>query len=462
MQKNILKIGFCRKATNFEDSLAQPFFWTGFVPDYIGLFQLYEASGDQKFLDAAHQAALQYTQFVWFSPEIPDEEIVVNKGGEAPLYWYLKGKGHLQMAAAEESVAAWRLSAIGLTPESSGTCQGHRAIFMAHHAPWMYRIGYEADDPFLVDVARSAIVGRYSNFPGYHINTARTTIYEKPDYPLRPFKELSVNSFHFNHIWPLASVLVDYLVTDAYVRSKGAIDFPSEFIEGYAYLQSKFYGYKAGTFYGEKAWLWMPRNVLKVSSDEVNFLTARGENALFVAFCNQSDQALAFSFQLSEQLAGFEEVHTVRIREDNGEITAGELREGTMQLNISPKGIVAIAIDDMQVNPAFQQRVVQSDQKVERGMSWIQIESPKAKAMILDMGRGLKTAYVYLEEDDDVYTAAEIICSTDGVPGERIMDTSYPYEFTVNLEDSAALEFSVVGIHKDGLKEKSEWLKLGP
>jgi hypothetical protein len=44
----------------------------------------------RKFLDAAHQAALQYTQFVWFSPEIPDKDILVNKGGEAPLYWYLK------------------------------------------------------------------------------------------------------------------------------------------------------------------------------------------------------------------------------------------------------------------------------------------------------------------------------------------------------------------------------------
>jgi hypothetical protein len=65
-------------------------------------FQLYESSGNQKFLDAAHQAALQYTQFVWFSPEIPDKDILVNKGGEAPLYWYFKGKGHLQMAAAEE------------------------------------------------------------------------------------------------------------------------------------------------------------------------------------------------------------------------------------------------------------------------------------------------------------------------------------------------------------------------
>jgi hypothetical protein len=451
-----------RKATDFEDTLAQAFFWTGFVPDYIGLFQLYESSDDRKFLDAAHHAALQYTQFVWFSPEIPDKEIVVNKGGEAPLYWYLKAKGHDRMPAAEETVPAWRLSAIGLTPESSGTCQGHRAIFMAHHAPWMYRIGYAAGDQFLVDVARSAIVGRYSNFPGYHINTARTTIYEKPEYPLRPFKELSVNSFHFNHIWPLASVLVDYLVTDAYVRSDAAIDFPSEFIEGYAYLQSKFYGHEAGTFYGEKAWLWMPGNVLDVSSNEINFLTARGEHALFVAFCNQSDQALDFSFELNQGLTGFGRVHVVSIRKDNGEMTRGELREGSMQLNISPKGITTIAVGDMEIKPAFQQRVVQPGDDGDGGMQLLQIENPQAKAMILDLGRGLRTAYIYLEADDAVFRAAEIVYSTGGTAGRRAVDTAYPYEFTVELEDDATFEFSLAGIGPDGSRQQSDRLTLGP
>jgi hypothetical protein len=398
---------------------------------------------------------------VWFSPEIPDKNILVNKGGKAPLYWYLKAKGHQPMEAAEESVPAWRLSAIGLTPESSGTCQGHRAIFMAHHAPWMYRIGYAAEDQFLMDVARSAIVGRYSNFPGYHINTARTTLYEKPDYPLRPFKELSVNSFHFNHIWPLASVLVDYLVTDVYVRSKAAIDFPSEFIEGYAYLQSKFYGHEAGTFYGEKAWLWMPRNVLTVSSDEINFLTARGEDALFVAFCNQSDEALDFSFELNQGLTGYG-VHAVSIRRDNGEVTGGELREGFMQLSISPKGITTIAVDDLQINPAFQHRLLQPVQDDDPGSALVLIDEPKAKAMILDMGRGLQTAYVYLEQDDDIFNAAELRYRTGGAKDTSALDAAYPYEFTIDLEEGADLEFSVAGIEPDGSRQQSDWLTLGP
>jgi hypothetical protein len=113
---------------------------------------------------------------------------------------------------------------------------------------------------FFSVILNAFVIGRNRNFPGYHINTERTTVYEKEDYPLRPHKDLGYNSFHYNHILPTASMLLDYLVTDAFVRSEGAINFPSEFIEGYAYLQTKFYGHKSGEMYGRKASLWMPED----------------------------------------------------------------------------------------------------------------------------------------------------------------------------------------------------------
>jgi len=39
---------------------------------------------------------------------------------------------------------------------------------MANYAPWMMRISALTGDALLHDVARSAVVGRYRNFPGYH------------------------------------------------------------------------------------------------------------------------------------------------------------------------------------------------------------------------------------------------------------------------------------------------------
>ena len=50
----------------------------------------------------AHAAARRFAMFTWMLPVVPDEQVLVNEGGQAPVYWYLKSKGHAPMAAAEE------------------------------------------------------------------------------------------------------------------------------------------------------------------------------------------------------------------------------------------------------------------------------------------------------------------------------------------------------------------------
>jgi hypothetical protein len=289
---------------DFKDPFGESmFFWTDYNPRFAWLLELYEVTGEKRYLHAAHESARRFTQQIWMSPRIPEKDITVHPDGMAPHYWYLKSKGHKTMRAAKEAVPAWRLSSIGLTSESSGTSTGHHAIFMANYAPWLIRIGKLTDDSFLRALGRSAIVGRYTNFPGYHINTARSTIYEKPDYPLRPHEELGVNSMHYNHIWPMTSMIVDYLVSETMARSDGAIDFPSQFIEGYAYMQSKFYGTQKGRFYDAKdAILWMPKQLLSIDNLEINYIAARGDNALYLALINESEKEVTANITLNDQL----------------------------------------------------------------------------------------------------------------------------------------------------------------
>jgi hypothetical protein len=435
-------------SSNFPDR----FFWTQYVPRYIELLQLYEISGEKRFLEAAHIGARRFAQFVFMSPAIPDKSITVNKGGKAPGYWYLKSKGHKSVSLPEEQVPAWRMSAIGLTPESSGTSQGHRAIFMANHAPWMLKIGYLTQDEFLMDIARSAVLGRYRNFPGYHINTARTTAYEKADWPLRGHKDQNVTSFHYNHIIPMLSMLMDYLVTDAHVRSNGQIDFPYNYSEGYAYMQNKAYGAMTGTFYDrDDALLWMPKALLDVPG-QINYITARGQRGgLYIALMSESDQHMVAEVTLNQDLlpgvAGKD--LPVTIVSGNAKTTL-TCKDGKMNVPVPSRGLSALVIENLDVEPKFQGRIADLDHSNRWKSDMTDLVGADGRAMILNLGSQYRFAFVFLEYSKKDFTKVELEYTTD-TGKKRIENRSFPWEFTVPLDaDATAFDFIVYGHTKDG------------
>ncbi|WP_395089671.1 GDSL-type esterase/lipase family protein [Armatimonas sp.] len=317
------------------------FFWNSFVPDFFALWNLYEATSETRYQDAAHEAALRFTQFIWLCPAIPQESITVNKGGKAPVYSYLAKRTKGPMPVPEETVPAWRLSEIGLTAEASGTSVGHRGIFLTCFAPWLLRIAARTGDTFLHDLARAAIIGRYASFPGYHMNTARTTVYEKPDYPLHAFSELSYNSFHFNHGWPHIALVLDYLISEVETRSHGAIRFPARYAEGYAYLKSRIYGDRPGVWEGDKdVWLWMPRGLVGVSIPHVNYIAARSGDGktLYLALTNQSSEPVTVVLSFN---GGLLPGHPINPR-----------------VKLAPKGIATLKIPGMQIRPQFQKELL--------------------------------------------------------------------------------------------------------
>lgn len=434
-----------------SSSLSSEFFWSSFAPSFMPLYEMYETTGNILYLNAARKAAYYYSMFIWFSPMIPQAHIVVNKGGKAPLYWYLASKGHKQMHLPEEIVPAWRTSEIGLLPESSTTSIGHRGVFMAHHAPFMMRIAANTNDSFMRNIARSAIIGRYANFPGYHINTERTTVYEKPDYPYKNHLELSYNSFHYNHIYPNISLLFDYLISDMYDRSNQNIDFPSFFIEGYAYLVNKFYGHEPGQFYiYNDVKLWMPQSLIQTESPELNYLSGRNRNDLFLSFTNQCNEDIEsdvlINTDLLPQLSNKEyvaEVWIENVKSDNIQVIDGKFR-----LPVKSKGISAVVIKEVNVTPTFQDNLFDNTGLWSNGKK--DIQTGDATAMVIDMGKGLKSIFIYLRENDETLSSA--IVSYKNQSGKKITltDNSYPYEFSIPLPDDAeSFVFSLAIVDKN-------------
>lgn len=407
------------------------FFWNQFIADYIHLFEVYQATGQQEYLIAAHQGARRFAMFCWLCPLVPaDEQVRVNQGGFAPHYDYLIH--HPREPAAEESVPAWRLSETGLTPESSGTSAGHRAIFMAHHAPWFLRIAEITGDPFLAELARHAVIGRSKNFPGYHINTARTSAYEKIDFPLKPHEAHSVNSFHYNHIMPFAVNLIDYLLADASFKSKGKILFPAEFIEAYAYLQNRFMGHRRGTFYShEDVQLWLPRDLFSEINPELNWIACYDDENLYLALMNQSQSSQQANLKFNPQ----------RIR------TTGE--GSVWRLGVAEPPVPVAKVAELQVDPGsiaaikFQglQPAIRFTRKLQDSETWktdyTEIPVGNGRVMRLAFGREQAWVYAYFQGDEQVIQSVTLRYRDDSSGWKTEVDDKYPFEFSVDLAPDA-------------------------
>lgn len=444
---------------NFNDPDSKGmFFWTSYAPQWIDLLELYEETRDQRYLNAAREGARSFSQYIWFAPAIPNENVTVNQGGVAPEYWYVKSRGLGPIRLPEEEVPAWRVSEWGLTSESSGTSAGHRAVLLANHAPWMLRLAQLTGDSFLHDVARNAVVGRYANFPGYHINTARTTVYEKADYPLREYKALTYNSFHFNHIWPHIALVVDYLVSDTFAKSGGAIDFPSRYAEGYAYLKSKVYGDRPGTFYGhENVWLWMPKDLVTIDSPQINYVSARGNGKLYLALTNQSAAELNATVKLDTAMLGAAGgTLQAKVWRDNSPAPSVSVSGGHIVVPVSARGITAIAIDGLNVAPRFQGELL-ADAEPLSDQSHATLEHGRTKAMLLSMGT-MTHGYVYLQSTFKEISGARLRYRIDGQSDwKTAADEAYPYEFTLEMPaDAQNMEFSVETMDLNGQSKRSK------
>ncbi|WEK37694.1 MAG: hypothetical protein P0Y53_09285 [Candidatus Pseudobacter hemicellulosilyticus] len=451
-----------QRVTKPQQAFADPlqgshFFWPTFTNRWVEFLELYEITKEKAFLEAAHEGARRYTQFIWMAPLVPDSQITVNKGGKAPMYWYLKQKGHKQMYYPEETVPAWRLSEIGLTPESSGTSTGHRGIFMTNFAPWMMRVGYYTKDTFLVNVAKAATIGRYRNFPGYHINTERTTAYEQFDFPLHQHLDQSVNSFHYNHILPMASMLLDYLVTDAFQRSLEQINFPSQYIEGYAYLQNKMYGAEKGKFYTESAvQLWMPEGLLRIDNVELNYVAARKGDQLFLAFMNQSNAAVSSKVTINPAKAPVKGSSGIRFFTEK---QTAALKDSVFTITVPANGITAIAVDGLQLPAGFQDRLLAD--RGDKSRDFLELPEGNARAILFKLGDYGRRLFVYLQDDDNKWQQAVLTYKIGKGKKQTLVKKEYPFEFTVPVSPDQPVSFSLTLTDRSGKNTSSKTVELG-
>ena len=448
----------------------------GFISDDTNnmlnaFIQAYEATGDQKYLDAAETAARYSILTLWttgYQNDYATTDYTVDpvKTAERPLandaaQWYYH-KGGVQWRVGnpygvntkaadaenklkEESAPGWVPARAGMTTEHLMTPSNANAITMNMWAGTMLRMAKYTGDEFFLTQARNAIIGKFGNYGGYyweryllHDKQANYP-YDGPDYDL----------IYWHHIPVFLGLLEDFLVNDIWFRSDAKIEFPSVVNSGYAYFITNQYGFKPGKFYDEDGmWLWLDKGIVEPDSVEVNYLTARKDKTLGVALVNEGDDALTTTVTLGEKIpnaASYTE--TATLYDKAGNKSTVEIVNGKFTVTIPGRDIVSVVLHPDVKAPAFAKDYVISSTLGDTYKTF-----KNGKAHVLQFTDDNYYAYIYTTKMAADTKSVTFDYTIDGKKESRVIDV-YPFETIIKVPGNKDISFKVTATALDGTTE---------
>lgn len=207
------------------------------------LLETYEASGNERYLDAAVRAARLYACSVYTHP----------RSENAPV----RRKGR--------ELRDWQLSQTGLCFEhggSTGSATKSGPILLTSHCGLYTRLAAMTGDSLFVDLARTAAIAREEFL---HPDTKIATYYwSQFDRGPGPFP---------HHAWWQLGWIVDYLLCEAECRSDGLIAFPRGFVTPKVGPQ-RITGFAPGRIGDDEANLILRPGLVRTGCPDLDCLTA--------------------------------------------------------------------------------------------------------------------------------------------------------------------------------------------
>jgi hypothetical protein len=447
-------------------------FLTDFTPKLYDLFELYQETREPRYLAASLTAARQMLAWLRSHPFAPAGNLVVNRGGQVKgihgkrykvnSYDYLKNF-YDTTQVAEQEIEAWRTSLVGLPPEQPRT-YNNGPIMLTHHPAWLLRLAHHAQDTLLRDAAYNAILGRYANFPGYYFNSFETNVYQTADYPLHSYWEMRYNSMFYNHVFPHATLLIDFLVSDAFYRSKGQVDFPSVYAPGYAYLTSKVYGHQPGNIYGhENVRLWLPPQAIQSASVAFNYVLGVGKQDFFVVLTNTSPQAQREKIRLNPDVITWQpgRKYQVMIYQADGSTTQATLQNGVLAVEVPPQGLVVLKIAGLAVDvPLFRNLGETKTAVSAAGQPFLRVESGDhlgtISGQIIQVLPQFADAYIFTDKTEKELKKVVLHFQIGDGEWQSQTELGYPFEFSLRLRDPRAkVNFYLQATDLNGTEHKS-------
>lgn len=432
---------------------------------WVEILELYEETKDPKYLQAAYKEAQRYVSIFTVRPvpegkvSIPDPSpfryYLANNWEDSGKYRYPRAKLPEDEPGAGAEAEAWMVSPTGLTYEAGNTNSAYR--MNAQEAPFLMRLAEYTGDRLLADIAHNAVVGRYTNYPGYYYRGLITSQLQ-PDFPL--LGPTDGTSIYYHHAPAQLGQTMDYLITEQIVRSGGRISFPSVFETDFLWFKYHVYGSQPGTFYGHPdAWLWMPKGILQSDNPQINWITAESGDKLYIGLANVSKDAQQVGLKLNPAVVGGldpDKSYPVTVIRDNGTPEAGVMTGGELRLTVSGRGMTAVIVDGLNIEVPLHRAAPERD--TAEASYFFDTYSPidAVKGMLLvKPDKSSYHAYIQAKTTEP----ATLHYSWDGGATYRsIPDTVYPMEWSVRSD--ALSETFTYYVESNGKRTRARTLYL--
>ncbi len=293
---------------------------TRFAPDFAtiqavqALLDIYDLTNDERYRTAAHQLARFYVTSIYTYP-IP--------------------------TAVDKSVNSlsrkdWEISQVGLNFEHGGTigsANHHGPILLASHAGLFVRLYAETGDAMFVNMARAAAWGRDA-FVDQKTGVA-SYYWDAMNRGAGPFP---------HHAWWQIGWIMDYLLSEASLRTDGQVVFPRGFITPKVGPHQS-YGHVPGHIFGEEVQLVLNREMIAVANPQVEYVTALStdKSKLYVILMNNS-----MSEQTTELKGGTEakiSLKLAKVLDHKGRQQKSKNKSEILKMIIPAVGVKVLKID---------------------------------------------------------------------------------------------------------------------
>ncbi|QNA93103.1 hypothetical protein [Microbacterium sp. Se63.02b] len=414
---------------------------------WVDLLEMFEVTGEDEFLDGAYREVQRFITQTAVRP-VPGGTVTVPVGHVITQQYDWETRSSLpsypNTSVPTETVPAWYVSPSGLTFEalssfklgvSTLTNPGGGYVFNPCWAGALLRLAHHTGDGLLADIAHNMVIGRFTTYPGYYGRQFQVA-HMKPDFATSG--PVGITGYYFHHAPAQLGLAMDYLISESFYRSGGAIEFPHVFEADFAYFKFFAYGHAPGTFFGEDGvWPYFPEGLLSLDNPLVNWIGGVGNDALYVSLTNSAGAAQQVTVDLSSELTGLPRSSStaVEIVAANGSRSTTAAVSGRITVSVPARGLLALVVR----NVAVQRPGLPHDDVVDHGRdSFHEIDTDTATEygvargmLLVRPGGDGYDAYVQIDTEQQATLSYRI----GGGALKQAPQKVYPYEWTIPVDD---------------------------